>query len=45
MVCLQCGSTENLSTISETNTQYDGLEICEKCSEYNESQLDWDDFN
>jgi len=42
--CLQCGSNKKLKRIKGTNSEYDGLYICEKCLNENESLLDYDDF-
>jgi hypothetical protein len=43
--CLQCGNKNNLIKITNTNSQYDGLYICNKCLERNQNELSYDDFN
>lgn len=37
--CLQCDRKDNLTKIIKTNSQYDGLYICEGCLDENESRM------
>ena len=45
MKCLQCDKSNAENKIKNTLGIYDGLYICNKCLDYNESRLSYDDFN